>query len=366
MRKLTRRMQKVNAEVIGLDIHKDLIAYCILDRKGDEIASGRIGGRPDDLRAFVLRRVGRRKTHLAFEASGSSWWAYDLLCGLYGAERVHVAQSKRIRMIANSQEKNDANDAFWLAYLTHEGRLPEAYVPPPAYLELRIATRERTKLVQRRTGVIKRLRAHLRQLGERVPTSTVRTQEARAFLARMAEETPGMRGAALADGLAELERLDRKIGEWDERIAERTQDLPDVAAVEEHLPGAGRVLAATIVAESGPVQRFTSAKAYGRYTGLTPSDRCSGGRTIHGGISREGSPHLRWAFTQAANACLRARRGVPYAVGEWTRAKQRRMSIKAKARCAAARKLAESLWRLFVYGECFDAARAFRGARPVR
>lgn len=41
------------------------------------------------------------------------------------------------------------------------------------------------------------------------------------------------------------------------------------------------------------------------------------------------------------------------------------MGAKGRARCAAARKLAETIWRLFHLGECFDAARAFGGRARV-
>jgi len=362
MKKLSQPVRKVNTQVIGLDVHKRMIAYCILDRGGREIASGEIAGSRRALERFLDERVGRRKTHLAFESSGISMWVYDLLVERYGEERVHVAQAKKIRAIANSQEKNDANDAFWLAYLTHEGRLPESYVPPAAYRSLRIAVRERIERVQRRTVLYQRLRAHLAQLGRTIATRTLRSRRARQAVRAAADEVGGERGHALALTLDEVEVQDRAIADWEARIDALAAGLPEVATIEEHVPGAGRTLAATVVAESGPIRRFHSAKAFGRYSGLTPCDRSSGGWTRHGGISREGSAHLRWALTQMAMACLRSRRGPGVAVGDWIRKKQRRVAIKGKARCAAARKLAESIWRLFHYGECFDPARPF-GAR---
>ena len=315
--------------------------------------------RPDALERFLAEHVGRRKTHLAFESSGCSLWVHDLLVKRYGKERVHVAQAKKIRAIANSQEKNDANDAFWLAYLTHEGRLPEAYVPPTPYRELRIATRERTELVHRKTVNLQRLRAHLAQIGRTAPTTTLRTVKARCFLRTLAAELGGERGQALTHTLHELEFQEEAIAEWEGRIAVLAEDMPEVRAIEEHMPGVGRTLAAVIAAESGPIRRFRTAKAYACYTGLTPTDRSTGGRTIHGGIDRAGSPHLRCALAQMAMACLRSRRGPGVAVGNWIRRKEKRVAIKGKARCAAARKLAESIWRLFHYGECFDPARPF-------
>ena len=361
MKKFTTPVQKVNAQVIGLDVHKALIAYCILDRGGREIASGTVGGDPAALEQLLHEFVGRKKSHLAFETSGHSLWVYDLLVERYGAERVHVAQAKKIRAIANSQQKNDANDAFWLAYLTHEGRLPEAYVPPTDYRELRLATRERIEAVRRRTVLFQRVRSHLAQLGRRIGAGTLRSAKARACVQAIADEIGGERGHALHASLGEIESISAVIATWETRIAVIAEQLPAVRAIEAHMPGAGTILASTVAAEAGPIERFQSARAFGRYSGLTPSERSSGGTTRHGGISREGSAYLRWALTQMAMACTRSRRGPGLAVGDWIREKQKRMGSKGKARCAAARKLAESIWRLFHYGECFDPARPFGG-----
>jgi len=361
MKKLTSPVQKVNAQVIGLDVHKLLIAYCILDRAGREIASGSVGGDPAALERLLKEFVGRKKTHFAFESSGHSLWVYDLLVDRYGVERVHVAQSKKIRAIANSQEKNDANDAFWLAYLTHEGRLPESYVPPADYRELRIATRERIEAVRRRTELFQRVRAHLAQLGRRIAAGTLRGVKAQDCVRALADEIGGERGYALRAHLKEIESISAAIAGWEKRIEALAERLPAVRTIEAHMPGAGTILASTVAAEAGPIDRFSTAKAFGRYSGLTPSERRSGGTTRHGGISREGSAYLRWALTQMAMACTRSKRGPGLAVGEWIRKKQKRMGNKGKARCAAARKLAESIWRLFHYGECFDPARPFGG-----
>ena len=364
MKKLTRCVRKVNAEVIGLDVHQDLIVYSHLDRKGNEIAAGKLATAREVVERWLISVVGRKKTHVALEASGGMLWIYDLLVSKYGAERVHVAQSKRIRAIANSQEKNDANDAWWLAYLTHEGRLPESYIPVGALRELRLATRERRAAIELRTGVIVRLRSHLRQLGVRMPTARFTSQRGWAFVKQLAEAREDCLGRALQLGLDRIERLESDILDWEGRIEELVVHFPLAAALQREIPGVGPVLAATITAEAGPIGRFATARAFARYTGLTPSDRSSGGKTMHGGITREGSPHLRWALTQAAVCCCRGKRGAPKAVGDWIRAKQRRMGNKAKARVAAARKLAESIWRLFHWGECFDAAKPF-GGMPV-
>ena len=119
-----------------------------------------------------------------------------------------------------------------------------------------------------------------------------------------------------------------------------------------------------IVAESGPLTRFAQPKAYGRYAGLTPSERSSAGQTRFGKISKEGNAQLRWALTQTAASCLNTKHGAGVSVRNWIRARELRMGSCKKALVAAARKLAEAIWRLFTLGECFDLERMFGRIPP--
>jgi transposase len=358
MRKMNRPVQKVNGHVAGFDVHKSTITFCVLDRKGNEVAEGQFPADAVSLERFVNRHVGRKRFHFAFEASGYSLWVYDFLVTRCGDEQVHVAHARHVRAIANSPRKNDRNDAFWLAYLTHEGRLPEAQLPAGDLRELRVATRARIRTVRRRTTVITRIRSLLAQVGIRI-SHKLDSVRGRSRLAEIAATLPGMRGAAVRDHADELDALDRRIRAWEKRIEGLVARFPEVQALKRELPGFGRTLAPAIYAETGSLRRFASAKQLGGYTGLTPTDRSSSGKTHHGRMARDGSRFLRWALIQAVMACLKSRTGPGLAVGDWVRRHQARMGDKKRAQCAAARKLAECAWRLFHYGERFDAARAF-------
>ena len=359
MKKLVRPVRKVNADVVGLDVHQSQITYSHLDRRGEDVEMGALSTSAE----AVLKLVDRlpRPLHVAFEAGGSTFWLYDVLVERLGERFVHVAQPKKIRAIANSTQKNDANDSWWLAYLTYEGRLPECHVPTGRLRELRLAVRERFEVVKLMTRAKVRLRAHLRQMGVKLSECKVESIRNWNALLDLCEEREDVQGQAVANYLLQLEQLSEFRKDWEERIDELAEGLPEVRVLEREMPGVGRVLSAVIAAEVGPIDRFHSPKALGRYTGLTPSDRSSAGVSRSGTITREGSEHLRWALTQAAMGCLRARSGPGRAVGDWIRAKERRMGCKGKARVAGARKLAESIWRLFRWGECFDAAKPFGG-----
>lgn len=358
MRKMNRPLQKVNGHTVGLDVHSRSITFCILDRKGGEVATGEFAADEPCLERFLAKHVGRKRCHFGFEASGYSLWLYDFLVARYGKERVHVAHARALRMVANSKRKNDENDTYWLARLTHEGRLPEARLPDAELRELRLATRFRIRAVRRRTQVIERIRSLLAQVGMRIPAKLT-SQVGSLRLAEAISHLSGVRRDAVTEYAEELDRLQRRIQAWKERITRLVEGLEEVHALEREIPGVGSMLAATIYAETGSLRRFGSAKQLGGFTGFPPSDRSTGGKTLHGGMSREGSPFLRWALVQAVLACTRSRRGPGKAVGDWVRKRYVRMGLKRRAQCAAGRKLAETIWRLFHYGERFDAARAF-------
>ena len=55
-----------------------------------------------------------------------------------------------------------------------------------------------------------------------------------------------------------------------------------------------------IIAEVGDVKRFPSARHLCAWAGLAPTVRSSDGKARLGHISRQGSPALRWALTEAA------------------------------------------------------------------
>ena len=215
MKKLSDPVRKVNSQSVGLDVHKAVTVYCVLDASGKVVGEGRFASRRCELESFVSKVLEDGEAHVAFEASRSSLWVYEVVSNLVGKERTHVANAKEIRAIANSKKKNDSNDAWWLAYLNSEGRLPTSYVPEGKILELRIATRERSAAVQRRTKIINRLKGHLAQMGEVVPSSSIRTAKARLFLMEKAVSTKGVPGASTVQlpGRTRLpERRDRRVG----------------------------------------------------------------------------------------------------------------------------------------------------------
>jgi transposase len=359
MKKLHRRARRFKGFTVGLDLHKRLIWYTVMDRRGNEVAAGRIEASPEALLRLLTPWRKQGAVQVAFEASGCFLWVFDLLVQELGREQVHVAQAAKIMAIANSQEKNDENDAWWLAYLLWDGRLPEAFVAEGALRELRIAGRELRSYTDLRSDLVRRVRSHLAQLGVSLPkgwhTSEVKREAARTAI----EAISGMRGAALRELYEQVVALTAVITRWHQEVKGLCGQFPEVQAVQAEMPGLKTVTAGLLYGELGSPGRYHSEKAYAKATGLTPGSRTSAGKDQQRSISRAGSRHARWALTRAVIACLRCKRGPGAQVRAWVEKQCARQKCKRKVIVAAARKLAEGVWRLLAWGEVFDLRKAF-------
>ena len=111
----------------------------------------------------------------------------------------------------------------------------------------------------------------------------------------------------------------------------------------------GTYSAMILLAELGDPRRFADKKALFSYAGLVPVVRESAGHKSHGGITRCGSPRLRWVMVEAAHTALRCS---PAARTYFERLRQRKHGNVA---CVAlARKLLGAAFAMLRNGECFD------------
>ena len=96
------------------------------------------------------------------------------------------------------------------------------------------------------------------------------------------------------------------IGDFDREITATTREIDARAKADERVKvlcqirGVGRYTAMLVIAEVGDVSRFPTARHLCAWAGLAPSVRSSDGKARLGHISRQGSPALRWALTEAA------------------------------------------------------------------
>ena len=185
-------------------------------------------------------------------------------------EAVHTAHSTKIRAIANSQEKNDANDAWWLAYLLYEGRLPEAYVATGDLRCLRISVRELRFNVDQRSDLLRRLSSHLAQAGHKQGKSWHTTQVKRKVMRELIKSLKCESAIAMKHLYRKIISVGIEIKYWLQDIKKLSGKFRGIKTIIEEIPGLGETTAATVFAELGDPKRIHSAKAYAKSTGLTP------------------------------------------------------------------------------------------------
>ena len=324
---------------IGLDIGRDFAHVAVVDGSGTARRLPRLA-MGDEFRGFAAT-LGP-KDAVALEASTNTWALADLLGAHAG--RVVVSNPLRTRAIASAKRKTDDIDAATLAELLAADYLPPVWQPDAATRRLRRLVSHRAGLVRDRTAVRNRVIAVLARQLLRPPFTDLFGKRGRAWLGAL--ELPLEERLAVDAAL----QLDAVLSEQVE-AAERAiaTAVVDDARVRHLLtiPGIGLVIAASILAVVGDIDRFERPAKLVSYLGLDPRVRQSGDRpAMRGHISRAGQAHARGLLCEAAHSAVRS--PGPLA-GFHARIKARRGG--AVATVATARKLAVLVWHLLAKGE---------------
>jgi transposase len=138
--------------------------------------------------------------------------------------------------------------------------------------------------------------------GQPCPVSDLFGLAGRELLQRL--ELPDPWRSTVDVSLQMIDELDLQIAEVAKQLRATRADHPYVPLLLT-VPGIGWVLAYTIAAEIGDIQRFPQAKNLTGYTGLCPRVEQSGERDRRGSLAKHGPRYLRWALLEATMHALR-------------------------------------------------------------
>jgi transposase len=209
---------------------------------------------------------------------------------------VHLAHPLGVKAFEYRRVKNDVRDATDLADLLRMGRLPEAWIAPPATRELRELVRHRAKLVALRSGCKAEVHAVLAKCGIQVLMSDLFGLEGTRLLDRL--ELPAPYAARIASLRRLMDGLDFEIDLFENLTRGRLRTDPGYVAVQQ-IPGIGPILGAVFVAEVGDVTRFDNASQLACWAGLTPKHHESDTHVRRGRITKQGSRLVRWAAVES-------------------------------------------------------------------
>jgi len=310
---------------VSVDLHRR--RSLVMRRCPDGSAvSVRVDNSPTNLVEAVF--AGEGVPVVAIEATYGWYWAAD--CLEAAGASVHLVHPLGLNW-GSRRVKSDHTDAEALLDLLERGRLPEAWISPPHVRELRELVRGRHKLVGDRTRYKNQVHGILAKHGLIPTVSDVFGTRGRRWLEAVPVEGAYRYRVDVLVGL--VDHLNVEIGRYDERISPVVKTDPAYRALLK-IPQVGPVLAAVFIAEIGDISRFGNADQLACWVGLTPRERSSDTKTVHGSISKQGSRLVRWA---AVEASVKQRKGSHF-YNEYHRHLERR-GRPGIARVAVARKL---------------------------
>jgi transposase len=234
--------------------------------------------------------------------------------------------------------KTDVRDSEWLADLLRHGLLRASFVPDRPQRELRELTRYRTTLVRGRSAEVNRLQKTLEGANIKLGAvaSSLVGRSAREMIeglladgpdparladlarGRLREKLPELERALtgrvgphqrflLAQQLAHIDYLDAAVERVSAEVVERLRPEDETLSRLATIPGVGRRIAEIVAAELGlDVARFPSAGHLAAWAGVAPGNHESAGKRLSG-KARKGSPWLRTALVEAAQAAARTK-----------------------------------------------------------
>ena len=317
---------------VGIDVHRKRSQVAVVGDDGRvQLNRNVVNGSQPMLGLLGGLPAG---TPVAFEAAFGWGWLAGLLED-YGFE-AHLVHPLRCKAIASARLKNDKVDAAILAQLLRADLLPGAWIAPPQVQALRALLRHRVQLVRLRTLLGNRIHAVAADHGYDRPAGYW-SGPGRAWLASL--DLPPASRQVIDDDLTLIDALAGPIAALDAQARQRAKTEPGVKVLTQ-LPGVGEFTALVILAETGDITRFSSARKLAAWAGLTPIVRSSDRTVRHGRISKQGSAWLRWALGQAAQT---AKRSPEFAATYQGIAARRGKQI---ATTAIARKLLTRAWHL--------------------
>ena len=289
------------AIVAGFDVHKAQITFDALDLESGEIHRGRIPSTRDAVRKWV-ERFDDEQIDVAVEA-GTGWlFVCEELSA--GGATPHLAEPAETRALRGPKRraKTDREDARWLRSLLAEGRLPESWIPPAHIQELRTRTRLRKTLIDERTAWLARIQATLFHHGVGGAPERLRSAGGREFLD--AAELPAGARERIEVALRMIDAIDAQIAPVERELRQLARRQAGCRALMGHY-GVGELTAPVILCELGDVTRLSNSRKAVRMTGLDIGVHRSDRRSRAGKLTKQGSPQLRWALYESAQAACR-------------------------------------------------------------
>ena len=325
----------------GLDLSRRKIDICLLSESGEPVDELVVAPDADALRTLARRidEVYREPVCAVIESMTGARLVHDTL--EQEGWDVEIADAQKVKGLAPLACKTDKIDSRVLAVLSQRDLVPAIWLPDPRIREERELARFRLHLVKHKSALKNRVHSTLINFGKPCPVSDLFGVEGRQLLARLQVPEPWRGNVSASVEL--IDDLEGQIAAINRKLREGHADHPYIPLLMS-APGIGWVLAFTIAAEIGQVERFASPARLAGYTGLCPRVNQSGDKDRRGPLTKHGPTYLRWALLEATMHALKHP-----AYAERYQRNKRRLGKQRGAKVAQvdiARRLSHAIWHM--------------------
>jgi transposase len=333
----------------GIDLHSNNAMYVVTDQTDKVVFKKRM---PNEL-PVILSALKPFKSNLVTVAVESTYNWYWLVDGLIEqGYPVVLANPAAIDQYDGIKDSNDLTDAAFLAHLARLGILPTGYIYPKEERPVRDLLRRRTLIVRQRTAIILSLQnMFMRQAALNMNWRKIR------------KLTPEQRADVLGDNeyllfvtesqVDLIEVLNEKIIQFEKKVLEHAKLKPEFELLLS-IPGVGLILGLTIMLETGAIDRFKKVGNFTSYCRCVRANKQSNGKSKGSNNSKNGNPHLAWAFVEVVHHAIRRS---PQAKKFYDRKKSKRNG--ALATKALGAKWSKGAYYVMKRQEPFDLKRLF-------
>ncbi len=289
---------------IGLDVHKDTIAYAVARAgRGEAESRGEIGNKPKSIARLVERlstEFGGEMLLFCYEAGPCGYSIYRQLIAL--GHDCQVIAPSLIPQKPGDRIKTDRRDARKLAQLLRSGDLTVVWVPDEEQEAMRDLTRARDDMKSQERKARQQLNAFVLRHGHAWPSHKTRwTQSHYSWLEslRFAHDWQQVVLQEYIDAVKTATRRVADITAQMERVLPHWSFAPVVDSLVA-LRGIDKLAAIVLLAELGDISRFESAQQLMAFLGLVPSEHSSSTRRRQGAITKTGNAHARRMLVESA------------------------------------------------------------------
>ena len=298
------------SRIIGLDLSKATFKGCILYGEGFVQRKNFSGEMKQDESGYVLiNNTIQNGDIVLMEAGSSTFNLARYLLKNSKAKDVVVLNPANLRIIWDSQKKNDKADAMKIACIARDMR-PEAWprvsVPSEQEQSERSVITHWVFLRRQETMLFNRFFALFNSLGFPEIDKSLMKKDA-DFRIQTINDLLSFNELAFTDAIMleqQISVVQNQLGFMEDRLRTICLNHPRQALAWLSIPGIGLINAATLIAYINDGSRFSKPDQLLNYAGMVPKQNQSGTVDIKGKITKRGCTAIRRSIVQGAQVVM--------------------------------------------------------------